>query len=76
MKTSSCKGCGEPVIWTVTDRGARAPMDAEPSSEGTFSLREEGSDVIATYVRKGSHPELHTSHFATCADAASFRRKR
>lgn len=74
MKTASCRTCGEPIIWTQTNSGKRMPVDAEPNSEGTFSLREEDDLVLATYVRAGSDPELHTSHFATCPQSNAWRK--
>lgn len=30
MKTSRCRSCGEPIIWTITSNGKRMPIDAEP----------------------------------------------
>lgn len=80
MKTDTCRACSAPLIWCVTDRGARAPMNAtpDPTVAAGFALREDGAHVVATWVRRehvGDRP-LHTSHFADCPAAKSFRRTR
>lgn len=50
------------------------PVDAEPSSKGTFWLDEDGGRVLAYYTPKGNTPDLHTSHFATCPEAKAWKR--
>ena len=76
MKMSECRSCGEQIIWTVTSTGKKMPVDADTSSEGTFRLEESGDqmDVVAVFAKKGSEPELHVSHFATCPDRSSWRK--
>jgi hypothetical protein len=79
VKVDACRSCSAPIVWCVSERGARAPMNAEPSPDGTFALREEGSVVIATFVRSehvGPGRPLHTSHFAVCPDKARWRKPR
>ena len=29
-----CKGCGDGIVWIVTKRGKRAPMNLQPDAEG------------------------------------------
>lgn len=72
--TSACRACGAEMIWTFTESGKRMPLDAEPSSEGTFVTEMRGKDLYAVYVKRGSDPDARTSHFATCPSAADFRR--
>ncbi len=74
MKTAECRSCGEPVIWTTTSKGKRMPVDAEPSSEGTFDLQEDGDTVNAAWAPKGSSPDLHLSHFSTCPQSKEWRK--
>jgi hypothetical protein len=84
MKLAWCRGCGAPIVWTVTANGKRMPVDAYPivASQG-FRLQEEVLDValqyseqlIATFtVAPGSGERLYISHFSTCPDAARFRK--
>lgn len=74
-RLSPCRSCGAEIIWAETVNGKRIPLDAEPNSEGTFDLSEPipGCTPEATYTKKGTAPEL-MSHFATCPEAASWRR--
>jgi hypothetical protein len=46
MKVRHCRGCSQPIIWTETQAGKRMPVDAKPSSEGTFVLLK-ASDYFA-----------------------------
>lgn len=71
--------CRAPIIWARTDAGARTPVDAEPRDDGRWLLADAvGSDVpAARYVKadeRDRHPgRLHTSHWATCTNAAEHR---
>lgn len=85
MKIASCRSCGEPIIWTITEKGKRMPVDAEPVdvSAGAmlFRLVERSMDdeVLAQFVPAQFHarePELFVSHFATCPHASQHRRTR
>ncbi len=75
-----CQSCGAPVIWTVTHKGKRMPVDAEPVEDGNIALRLDGDKVIAEYQGK-EHPSLfeeerprYVSHFSTCPDRSDWRR--
>ena len=72
-----CRSCHAPIIWTWTDKGGKAPMDAQPSPAGTFSIGwttdhpGPHSWYVPADLRNGEL--LHTNHFATCPDAESYR---
>ena len=76
MKIQECRACGAPIVWArhlIT--GRTAPLDAAPSDAGTWSLvdhPEHGAVYGPSYTPEGRH----TSHFATCPDAATHRRPR
>lgn len=75
-KTSPCGSCQASVIWTVTDRGKRMPVDAQPSKDGSIALTAEGLGVRARVVEvkfRFGRKDLHTSHFASCPFAARHR---
>lgn len=57
---AKCRSCSAPVWWVVTDRERRMPIDAATGS---------ATDLVFD-------PSRHTSHFATCVNAAQHRRKR
>lgn len=44
-----CEGCGALVIWTLTEKGKRMPVDAEPMKR--VILVDPGNDVLATQKR-------------------------
>lgn len=78
MKTDKCRSCGRPIIWTITSKGKRMPVDAEPSPDGNVAL-DEGPDGAVRASVTGPAPGLipeprYTSHFATCPEAARWRR--
>jgi hypothetical protein len=70
--------CSTEIIWTLTTNGKRMPVDAAPSKNGSFELDETGETPVARFVPKDQRAgriDLHESHFSTCVDAGSFRRK-
>lgn len=77
---NTCKSCGTEIYWTVTEAGKRMPVDVAPSSEGTIRLTSDGKTTWSRVLKgdelKGTSPLLlHRSHFATCRNAATHRRK-
>jgi hypothetical protein len=75
---SRCRSCGAEIVWAITERGKRMPLDAEPSEAGTFVVRSrvEGERVVlhALYAPEAGAGLHHTSHFATCPQAGEWRR--
>lgn len=74
---SVCRSCGAAITWTVTSRGKRMPVDAEPHPDGNIRIRHPltGGPPQADVVPKGSEASLHRSHFATCPNAGQHRRR-
>jgi hypothetical protein len=76
MQIALCRSCEAPIIWTITATGSRMPVDAKPGPNGTIVLFERDGKVrSASIAGRGSAFELFTSHFATCPQATT-RRKR
>lgn len=74
-----CNSCGAKIIWAVTPKGARIPVDAIPTEDGNLVLEEHRGQLVACVV--GQEPGLfasprHKSHFATCPHASQHRRPR
>lgn len=81
MNIEPCRSCHAPVIWAVTEAARSMPVDAEPSAAGTLVLeqRVEGRPPLARTIKaelRGGRTDLHTSHFATCPEAAKWRTRK
>lgn len=73
-----CGLCKAQVIFAVHERtGNEAPLDAEPTDDGRWHIVEQ-LDLNGDINRIYAHGERggHTSHFATCPHAESYRRQR
>lgn len=77
MDSPACRSCGAPIIWTRTAKGKAMPVDAEPRSDGEIALRDEEGTLVAVYIGAATDGEArYVSHFATCKDSDSWRRRR
>lgn len=77
MKLAHCQSCEAPIIWTVTERGKRMPVNAEAVDvQHGFRLkgRENGGAPLARWGLAMAGEKLYVAHFATCPDAAQHRR--
>lgn len=78
---STCRSCHAPVVWAVTTRGKRIPLDPAPVEHGNIVLGVSGrSDPIAIVVPAeqillADGPRF-ISHFATCPNSARWRNPR
>jgi len=75
---TKCTGCGANVVWTVTTRGKKMLVDAEPSDKGNLLLsRQVDRKLVAIVARRGDAEceARYLSHFVTCPNAAQFRRR-
>lgn len=78
-----CRGCGRPVMWVVTEKGRRMPLDPRPSEQGNVVIDPE-EDNVARVFRDFDAAEYwrvqhdargpYTCHFDTCPKADEFRR--
>jgi len=85
MNKQHCRSCGAKILWAVTEKGKRMPLDAEPSEAGNIFLQHRpNQNPLAVYTTeeqrkatKGTLMEhrLFTSHFATCPQAKKWRKK-
>lgn len=74
---AKCKSCGAPVIWAKTAAGRLAPYDAAASRDVPKGYRIVAG--VSEYVKDNTGTmfplePLHTSHFATCPNAARHRK--
>ncbi len=84
MNAVKCRSCGANIIWAVTERGLRIPLDAEPNpTKGNFTVEEEtGPDRRYNVLRASRVAPLldmgqvrYLAHHASCPDGKSWRRK-
>jgi len=69
------------MVWTVTEKGRRMPVDADPVEDGQFVLIEHlgSADILAVHKSKadnyrGQHDgNLYMPHHATCPNVDQFR---
>lgn len=79
--TEACKGrgCSARIIWALSRKDVRMPIDVEPVPDGNVLLGwDAAGNVRATVLTKAMTARafgrtLYVSHFATCPDAAYFR---
>ncbi len=62
----ACRSCGAEIVWALTDKGKRMPLDA--LAERRFVLKTVGGQLTCL-----SEP-VYTSHFVTCPDADQHRK--
>lgn len=51
------------------------PLDAEPSQDGNVRLADGRAEVLGPLEATASREVLYLSHFATCPQAASHRKR-
>jgi hypothetical protein len=81
--TARCRSCQAPVIWAVSASGRPMPLDPDPRPDGTLILIEtdpptalrvgDGSKEAQTAARR--QQPRYAAHFASCPDAAKWRRR-
>jgi hypothetical protein len=81
MKAQSCRSCKALILWTLTERGARMPVDFAPTTDGTIVLEhgrdEKGRRVWRSRVQRTDDRAgvRRKSHYATCPDAKKWRKR-
>lgn len=80
--SSTCRSCGRPIVWaTFKSSGKNTPIDPEPTDRGNIRLKATGTEngravfeaLLVRQKDRVQHERLHTSHFATCPNAAAHR---
>ena len=69
MSEARCSGCGRVIMWTVTEKGKRSPVD--PTPEKRVVIKPNPDDVTTPLSRVVS---TFVSHWATCPEAERFRK--
>lgn len=82
MPDTTCRSCHQPVRWVITNaKGRRMPLDPEPVPDGNVWIDhiEGGVPVVEVALTHDDVPRsvalTYVSHFVTCRDADSWRKK-
>ena len=60
-----CRSCDAPIIWALTERGRRIPLDAVPTT---------GAILVPGTPPTAKFGPVYVSHFATCPNADQHRK--
>ena len=79
-----CRSCGAPLLWALTKKGRRIPLDRNPVPDGNIEIEEadEGPPMSRVVSGQGElSPGLfpatrYKSHFSTCPNAKRHRRRK
>jgi hypothetical protein len=84
---SRCRSCGAPIVWAETEAGRRMPVDADTDPDGNVlvvpdpvtgelvALIDSEAKPLAKRERTWPEGTRHRSHFATCPNASTHRKK-
>lgn len=78
-----CRSCGRPIVWARTSNNKSIPLDPEPAPRGNLVVSLTDSILHAGVTRgpqldglRAAHKPLYLSHFTTCPNADTWRKKR
>lgn len=88
LKITTCKSCGAKITWIKTKNGRVMPCNVpavnyQDNIKGSdLIITEDGQVIRGTIVKNNPESKLqmiidgqgYTSHFATCPNAAQYRR--
>ena len=77
----ACRSCGARLLWALTEKGRRIPLDRNPVPTGNIEIEEtdEGPPMsrVVPVLSPGLFPTVrYKSHFATCPNAKRHRRRK
>lgn len=75
-----CRSCKAPIIWALTPRGKRIPLEPNPNGNIVLDRIPFTGDLGATFLHPGQTVDedhiRYVAHFATCPNAATHRARR
>jgi hypothetical protein len=84
----ACRSCGAAIIWVKTETGKAIPLDAEPTEGGNIIINVLGGGIEVAHVETVTETKARfdcpipagrvafVSHFATCPQANTWRKKK
>lgn len=85
-EVSKCRSCKAAIIWAITEKGVRIPLDAEPNLKGNMTfdsvtverdghmVEENRSRAISPLLEPGV--TRYMPHHATCPHGDHWRRSK
>lgn len=82
---AECSACKAWMLWAISPKGARSPIDFQPTEEGNVLLLSPSGlgELLAVTLSGGALArarnaglQLRTSHWATCPNPEQFRREK
>ncbi len=74
-----CRTCTQEIVWALTEHGKPIPIDPMPRAYGNITLHTlGGGDQKIAHVlgaEETTSGERFVSHFVTCPDAETHRRR-
>lgn len=72
---TTCKSCGARIVWALTAKRKRIPIDPDKRSDGNLLIagRLSTGELVVATMKKGDGD--YVSHFATCPNAQQHRKK-
>ena len=64
----ACRGCGADIVWAVTEKGKRVPLNPKSEKRFIFTSWPQIEPTLVTLM------DTYVSHFATCPKAEEFRK--
>ena len=75
-----CRSCKAPIMWAITEKNRRIPLDPQPCADGNILLQFRGNFLLplATvhFAVQLDNPQRFKSHFATCPNSKQWRRQK
>lgn len=74
----TCRSCAADILWAITDKGKRMPLDPDPVDDGNQYVYRDVDGVRRASAREPMRIPYtrHVSHFATCPMAGRHRGRR
>lgn len=73
-----CRSCKAEILWVITQKGKRMPVDKEPTENGNLELHDQGQyrpPLAIVHSVKAPGVLRYISHFATCPQSKQHRKK-
>lgn len=76
---ATCTSCHASIVWAITDRSKRMPLDATPNPEGNMAVMRDETDTLVCRAITAERPlrpgeRAYQPHFASCPNAERHRK--
>lgn len=83
LRQERCRSCAASIVWALTDAEKAMPIDPKPAADGNVRLTQVGNaphdtikaTVLGPLELTAEEGPLYKTHFATCPDGPSWRKR-